>query len=108
MQPPTAAGVAVHVLGGGVGHDVRAPLKGTAVDRGGEGVVHNQRDAVAVGGSGKFFNIQHRQRRIGDGLAENGLGIGPEGCVQLLRVCSPGSTKVKSTPMRFMVTAKRL
>ena len=68
-----------------MGHDVRAPLKGTAVDGGGEGVVQNQGDAVAVGGSGKFFNVQHRQRRIGDGLAENGLRIGTEGCVQLLR-----------------------
>ena len=57
--------------------------------------------AALEGGSGKFFNIQHRQRRIGDGLAENGLRIGTEGCVQLLRcavrlnmVCRPQRTPV--------------
>ena len=32
-----AGGVTIHVLGGGVGDDVRAPLDGTAVDGGGEG-----------------------------------------------------------------------
>ena len=39
---------------------------------------------MAVGGAGKFFNVQHRQSRIGDGLAEDRLGIGAEGGVQLL------------------------
>ena len=39
---PHRYAVAVHVLGGGVGHDVGAPLEGTAVDGGGEGVVHDQ------------------------------------------------------------------
>ena len=77
-------GVAVHVLGGGVGHDVRAPLDRTAEDRGGEGVVHDEGYAVAVGGLGELFDIQHREGRVGDGLAENGFGIGTEGGFQLL------------------------
>ena len=76
-------GVAVHVLGGGVGHDVRPPFKGTAVDGGGEGVVHNQGNPVGVGGPGEFFDIQHRQGGVGDGLAKYGLGAGAEGGVQL-------------------------
>ena len=76
--------VAVHVLGGGVGHDVCAPLKGAAVDRRGEGVVHHQRHAVGVGGLGKLFNVQHGQGGVCDGLAEHHLGVGPEGGVQLL------------------------
>ena len=38
--------VAVHVLGGGVGHDVGAPLDGPAQHRRGEGVVHDERHAM--------------------------------------------------------------
>ena len=75
--------VAVHILGGGVSHDVRPPLEGPAVHRRCKGVVHDQRHAVAVGGPGEFLDIQHRQGRVCDGLAEDRLGIGPEGGVQL-------------------------
>ena len=75
--------VAVHVLGGGVGDDVGAPLDGTAVHRGGEGVVHDQRHAVAVSRGGELLNVQHRQGRVGDGLAEDSAGVGPEGGLQL-------------------------
>ena len=84
MAPPTACAVAVHILGGGVGDDVRAPLEGAAVDRGGEGVVHDQGHAVGVGGLGELLDVQHRQGGVGNGLAEHGLGVGPEGGVQLL------------------------
>ena len=79
------AGVAVHVLGGGVGHDVRAPLDGPAVHRGGEGVVHDEGHAVGVGGGGELLNVQYREGGVGDGLAEHRFGVGPEGGVQLLR-----------------------
>ena len=41
--------MAVHVLGGGMGHDVGAPLDGAAQHRRGEGVVHDERHAVARG-----------------------------------------------------------
>ena len=75
--------MAVHVLGGGVGDDVGAPLKGTAVNGGGEGVVHDQGNAVGVSSLGKLLDIQHRQGGVGDGLAENGLGVGTESGVQL-------------------------
>ena len=77
-------GVAVHVLGGGVGDDVAAPLKGTAVHRGSEGVVHDEGHAVLVGGLGELLNVQHSEGGVGDGLAEDRLGVGPEGGVQLL------------------------
>ena len=76
--------VTIHILGGGMGDDVSAPLEGTAVDGGGEGVVHDQGHAVGMGGLGELLNVQHRQGRVGDGLAENQLGVGPEGGVQLL------------------------
>ena len=77
-------GVAVHVFGGGVGHDVRPPLKGTAVDGSGESVVHNQGHTMCMGRPGKLLNVQHRQSRIGNGFSEHGLGVGPESGVQLL------------------------
>ena len=73
----------VHVLGGGVGHDIRAPLKGAAVDRRGEGVVHDQRHTVGVSSLGKLLNVQHGQGRVCDGLAEHHLGVGLECGVQL-------------------------
>ena len=78
-----SAGVAVHVLGGGVGDDIRTPLEGTTVDGGGEGVVHDQRHAMGMGSLGELLDIQHRQSGIGDGLAKDGLGVGPEGGIQL-------------------------
>ena len=76
--------VAVHVLGGGVGHNVRPPLDGLAVDGGGEGVVDDQRYAVGVGGSGEALDIQHDQGGVGDALTEHHLGVGAEGGLQLL------------------------
>ena len=82
--PAQSGGVAVHVLGGGVGDDVRAPLDGAAEHGRSEGVVHDKRHPVTMRSLGKFLNIQHRQRRIGDGLAEYRLGVGPEGGLQLL------------------------
>ncbi len=39
---------------------------------------------MGVSGLGKFFDIQHGKRRVGDGFAKNGLGIGLERGVQLL------------------------
>ena len=76
--------MAVHILGGGVGDDVSPPLEGAAVDGGGKGVVHNEGDPVAVGSLGELFNVQHREGRVGNGLAKHGLGVRPEGSLQLL------------------------
>ena len=81
--PSHGVGVAVHVLGGGVGHDVGPPLKGVAVDGGGKGVVYDEGHAMGVGGLGKALNVQHREGGVGDGLAEDGLGVGAEGGLQL-------------------------
>ena len=75
--------VAVHVLGGGMGHDIGTPFNGAAVDGGGKGVIHNQRHTVGVGCIGKLFNIQHRQGGVGNGFAKDSLGVGLERGVQL-------------------------
>ena len=75
--------VAVHILGGGMGHDVRTPLERAAVDRGREGVVHDERHPMRVCGVCKLFNVQHGQGRVGDGLAKDDFGVGLESGVQL-------------------------
>ena len=77
-------GETVHVFGGGVGHDVGAPFEGTAVDGGGEGVVHNERHTVAVGYPGEFLYVEHGAAGVGDGLAEEHLCVGPERLLYLL------------------------
>ena len=76
--------VAIHILGGGVRNDVGAPLKGTAHHGRREGVVDHQRHAVVMRGLGKALNIEHGEGGVGDGLAKDELGVGPEGCFQLL------------------------
>ena len=77
--------MAVHILRRRVRHDVRAPLERAAVDGRGKRVVHDQRHAVSVRGGGKFFDVEHGQRRVCDRLAEDELRIRAEGRVQLLR-----------------------
>ena len=76
--------MSVHVFGGGVGHDVCTPFQRTAVDRRGEGVVHDQRHTMSVGCLGKTLDVQHGQGRVGNGLAKHSLGIGAESGFQLL------------------------
>ncbi|EJW90920.1 hypothetical protein EVA_20971 [gut metagenome] len=75
--------VAVHVLGGRMGYNVSAPLKGTAVNGGGEGVVHNQGHTVCMSSLRKLFNVQHSKGRVCNGFAEYRFGVGAERSVQL-------------------------
>ena len=77
-------GVAVHILGGGVGDDVTAPLEGAAVHRGSEGIVHDKGNSVGMGRLGKLFDVQHGEGGVGDGLSKDRLGVGTEGGVQFL------------------------
>ena len=76
--------MAVHILCGGVRHDIRAPRERAAVDGRGKRVVHDERHAMGMGRSGELFDIQHGQGRVGDGLAEHGLCVRAERGVQLL------------------------
>ena len=46
---------------------------------------------MGVGGLGELLDVQHGEGGVGDGLAEDGLGVGPEGGVQLLL----GAVRVK-------------
>ena len=72
----------VHIFRGGVRHNVSAPLKGTAVDRCGKGVVDNQRHAIAVGHTSEFFYVEHSAAGVGNRFAEKQLSIGTEGSLQ--------------------------
>ena len=52
-------GMAVHILRGGMGDDVASPLKRTAVNGRGKGVVHDEWYAVAVGYACKLLYVKH-------------------------------------------------
>ena len=76
--------MAVHIFGGAVGNDVGSPFKGAAVDGRGKRVVHNEGHAVAVCNLGKTLNVEYVAAGVGDGLSEDALGVGAEGCLNLL------------------------
>ena len=51
------------------------------------GVVHNERHVMAMGDARKLLDVEHGAPGIADGLAEERLGVGPEGFLYgLLRV----------------------
>ncbi len=77
--------MAVHVLGGGVGDDIRAPFKRTAINGSGKGIVHNEGNAVRMGNVRHFTDIQHAKRRIGNSLRKESLRIGTERFGDFLR-----------------------
>ena len=79
-----ACAVTVHVLRGGVRHDIRAPLDGVTVHGRRERVIHNQRHAVRMRRIRETLDIKHGQRRVGDGLAEHGLRVRAERRLKLL------------------------
>ena len=89
---PHRRGMAVHVLGGGVGHDVGSPLEGPAVDGGGEGVVDDEGYAVGVSHAGEAFNVEHVATGVGDGFAEEAFRVGTE-CFFYLFIGSVGVDK---------------
>ncbi len=78
------AGVAVHVLRRRVGDDVAAEAERTAEDRSREGVVDNERHAVFVRDARELGDVEDAAGRIRDRLAEDALGVGPEGLLDLL------------------------
>ena len=77
-------GVAFHVFGGRVRHDVGPPLKRAAVNGSGKRIVHNQGHAMTVSHTRKAFNIEHMPTRIGYRFAKHTLGVGAEGFFNLL------------------------
>ena len=77
----------IHVFCGGVGDNIRAPFDRPQVHRCRECIVHDQRDPVTMCSCRELLNIKHRQRRVGDGLAEHQLRLRPERRIQLFIGC---------------------
>ncbi len=69
-----AGAMAAHVLGQRVHDDVRAMLERSAEHGRGDGVVDDQRHAVAVRGFGQGGKVDDVAGRVADGLAEHRLG----------------------------------
>ena len=70
--------VTVHVLGGGVRHDVHAEFNRAAENRGRERVIHNHRNAVLVGDVSEALEVQNLASRVCDRFAEEALGVRAE------------------------------
>ena len=75
---PHLRGMSVHILGGGVGHDVGPPFKRSAVDGCGESVVDHQWHAVTVGDACKLLDVENLASRVRDGFTEEQFGVGLE------------------------------
>ena len=71
-------GVSVHVFCGAVGDDVGTPLERSAVDGCRKRVIDDERNAVAVGDSGEFLDVEHATARIRHRFAEMSLRVGSE------------------------------
>ena len=74
----------VHILRGGVGDDVCAPLEGTAVHGCGKRIIDDQGHPVLMGDLGEALYVEHGAARIRDRLAEHSLRIRAEGSLYLL------------------------
>ena len=72
-------GMSIHILRSRVGYDIGAPLKGTAVDGCGEGVVDNEGHTMLVSYASKLLDVQNLTARVGDGLSKQRLRIWTEG-----------------------------
>ena len=83
-------GVPAEVLRGGVGDDVGAVLDRPQQVRGGQRVVHDQRHAGLVGGVGDGAHVQDVPARVAEGLAEERLGVRPDGGAPGLEVVRVG------------------
>ena len=79
--------MSVHVLGGGVSHDVSSPFKGAAVNRCSKGIVYDERHTMFVGNACKLLNVEHIDARIGDCFAEQTFRIGAESLADFFLRC---------------------
>ena len=69
----------IHVLGGGVRHDVHAEFNRAAENRSRERVVHDHRHAVLVSKVSKTLEVQNLAGRVCNCFAEEALGVRAEG-----------------------------
>lgn len=76
--------VTIHVLGGGMRHDVNAEFNRAAENRSRERVVHNHRHAVLVGNVGEALEVQDLAGGVCHRLAKEALGVRAEGLLDFL------------------------
>ncbi len=74
-------GMTVHIFRGGMGYNIRSPLKRPAVYRRGKGIVHDKRNSVIMSRLCKLLEIQNHKRRVSNRLSEHRLCILTECCV---------------------------
>jgi hypothetical protein len=66
--------------------DVGTVLQRTDEVRGGDGVVDDERDACPVSDSRDPLDVEDVALRVADGLAEERLGVGPNGRAPRVKV----------------------
>ena len=67
-----------------MGDDIASPLERTAVDRCGEGIIHDEWHTMLVSHLSETLDIEDIAARVGDSLAKEALGILLEACLYLL------------------------
>ena len=70
--------MAIHVLGGGVRHDIDAVFNRTAENRSRECVIDNHRNAVLVGDVSEALEVEHLACRVCNRFAEEAFGVRAE------------------------------
>ena len=73
--PAYAHGMSIHIFRCGMSHDIRPPFKRPAIYRRRKSIIHNKGNLMGMRRFSKFFDIQHYQRRIGDGFRQHASRI---------------------------------
>ena len=95
--------MSVHIFSCRVYYNVSSPFKWAAIDRGGEGVVYNQRYTMIVGDAGEFFDVEYLEI-----VSPNSALVFGRKAEEISSSGESGLTKVTSIPSFFKVTPKRL
>ena len=95
--------VAAEELGGGVDHDVGAPLDGPHQRRRGAGVVDDQRQAVLVGDGGELLDVGHVELGIAERLGVDGAGLVVDGGANAVEVVGVDEADVDAQPRQRVV-----
>ena len=83
-----AGAMAAQKLGGGVDHDVRAPLDGAHQGRRWRGVIDHQRQSIFVRDGGEAFDVDDVELRVADALGVDGAGLVVDRGAQAVEIVS--------------------
>ncbi len=106
--------LAVHVFCEGMDNHIRAKLHGTAKYGSGKGIVNKKRQTVAVGKTGKSFDVQNAERGAGQCFAKTVLaylprtdGLSAISLLSLLSFWSP-QRSFRSMPKRRTLNVRQI